>query len=100
MAQLAQQIWRRIFTDWNLKLKCQNPNVKGMSKPKNEIFDNETLNLIWHLPACRRQELCHLKFRIQRAVAETRRLPFDRLRASGGVSKSFDFSVHAELVEA
>jgi hypothetical protein len=27
-------------------------------------------------------------------------LPFDRLRASGGVSKSFDFSVHAELVEA
>jgi hypothetical protein len=27
-------------------------------------------------------------------------LPFDRLRASGGVLKSFDFSVHAELVEA
>jgi hypothetical protein len=26
-------------------------------------------------------------------------LPFDRLRASGGVLKSFDFSVHAELVE-
>jgi hypothetical protein len=36
----------------------------------------------------------------QRAVAQTHRLPFDRLRASGGVLKSFDFSVHAELVEA
>ncbi len=33
-------------------------------------------------------------------VAQTHRLPFDRLRASGGVLKSFDFPVHAELVEA
>jgi hypothetical protein len=32
--------------------------------------------------------------------AQTHRLPFDRLRASGGVLKAFDFSVHAELVEA
>jgi hypothetical protein len=35
-----------------------------------------------------------------RAVAQTHRLPFDRLRANGGVLKSCDFSVHAELVEA
>jgi len=35
-----------------------------------------------------------------RAVAQTRRLPFDRLRANGGVLKSFEFPVHAELVEA
>jgi hypothetical protein len=34
------------------------------------------------------------------AVAQTHRLPFDRLRASGGVLKSPDFPVHAELVEA
>ena len=34
------------------------------------------------------------------AVAQTHRLPFDRLRASGGVLKSLDFPVHAELVEA
>jgi len=27
-------------------------------------------------------------------------LPFDRLRANGGVLKSFEFPVHAELVEA
>jgi hypothetical protein len=36
----------------------------------------------------------------KRAVAQTDRLPFDRLRANGGVLKSFDFFVHAELVEA
>ena len=36
----------------------------------------------------------------KRAVAQTHRLPFDRPRASGGVLKSFDFSVHAELVES
>jgi len=36
----------------------------------------------------------------ERAVAETHRLPFDRLRPNGGVLKSYDFSVHAELVEA
>jgi len=36
----------------------------------------------------------------QRVVAQTDRLPFDRLRANGGVLKSFDFPVHAELVEA
>jgi hypothetical protein len=40
------------------------------------------------------------KVKDKRAVAQTHRLPFDRLRASGGVLKSFDFSVHAELVEA
>jgi hypothetical protein len=35
-----------------------------------------------------------------RAVAQTHRLPFDRLRVNGGVLKSFDFSAHAKLVEA
>jgi len=35
-----------------------------------------------------------------RAVAQTNRLPFDRLRANGDLLKSCDFSVHAELVEA
>jgi len=35
-----------------------------------------------------------------RAVAQTNRLPFDRLRANGVMLKSCDFSVHAELVEA
>jgi len=35
-----------------------------------------------------------------RAVAQTHRLAFDRLRPNGGVLKSYDFSVHAELVEA
>jgi len=35
-----------------------------------------------------------------RAVAQTNRLPFDRLRANGDMLKSFDFSAHAELVEA
>jgi hypothetical protein len=39
-------------------------------------------------------------FAFQRAVAQTHRLLFDRLRASGGVLKSFDFLVRAELVEA
>ncbi len=39
-------------------------------------------------------------FKDKRAVAETHRLPFDRLRPNGGVLKSYDFSVHAELVEA
>ena len=34
----------------------------------------------------------------QRVVAQTDRLPFDRLRANGGVLKSFDFPVHAELI--
>jgi len=34
------------------------------------------------------------------AVAQTHRLPFDRLRAKGGALKSCDFSVRAELVEA
>jgi hypothetical protein len=33
-------------------------------------------------------------------VAQTHRLPSDRLRANGGVLKLYDFSVHAELVEA
>jgi hypothetical protein len=36
----------------------------------------------------------------QRAVTQTHRLPFDGLRANGGMLKSCDFSVHAELVEA
>jgi len=36
----------------------------------------------------------------ERAVAQTNRLPFDRLRANGVMLKSCDFSVHAELVEA
>jgi hypothetical protein len=36
----------------------------------------------------------------QEVVAQTRRLPFDRLRVNGGVLNSHDFSVHAELVEA
>jgi hypothetical protein len=44
--------------------------------------------------------LLQIDFRYLQAVAQTQRLPFDRLRASGGVLKSFDFSVHAELVEA
>jgi len=35
-----------------------------------------------------------------RAVTQTHRLPFDRFRANGGVLKSCDSSVHAELVEA
>jgi len=35
-----------------------------------------------------------------RAVAQTHRLPFDRLRANRGVLRSCDLSVHAELVEA
>ncbi len=35
-----------------------------------------------------------------RAVAQTSRLPFDRLRANGDMLKSCDFSAHAELVEA
>jgi hypothetical protein len=34
------------------------------------------------------------------AVAQTNRLPFDRLRANGDIFKSCDFSAHAELVEA
>ncbi|MCJ7785840.1 MAG: hypothetical protein MUP41_18060, partial [Desulfobacterales bacterium] len=34
-----------------------------------------------------------------RAVAQTHRLPFDRLRANGDTLKSCDFSGHAELVE-
>src|SRR4030042_2878009 len=36
----------------------------------------------------------------QGPVAQTHRLPFDRLGAKGGVLKSCDFSVCAELVEA
>lgn len=36
----------------------------------------------------------------KRAVAQTNRLPFDTFRANGGVLKPYDFSVHAELVEA
>jgi hypothetical protein len=36
----------------------------------------------------------------ERAVAQIRLLPFDRLRANGGKLKPFCFSVHAELVEA
>jgi hypothetical protein len=36
----------------------------------------------------------------QRAVAQTNRLPFDRLRANGDMLKPFEFSAHAELVEA
>jgi hypothetical protein len=36
----------------------------------------------------------------QRAVAQTNRLPFDRLRPNGGVLKSQDVSIRAELVEA
>ena len=35
-----------------------------------------------------------------RAVAQTNRLPFDRLRANDDMLKSCDFSAHAELVEA
>jgi len=38
--------------------------------------------------------------RSTRPVAQTNRLPSDRLRANGGVLKSYAFSVHAELVEA
>jgi len=34
------------------------------------------------------------------AVAQTNRLPFDRLRAIGDILKTCDFSAHAELVEA
>ena len=34
------------------------------------------------------------------AVAQTNRLPFDRLRANGDRLKLCDFSAHAELVEA
>jgi len=40
------------------------------------------------------------KVKNKRAVAQTHRLPFDRLRAKGGALKSCDFSVRAELVEA
>ena len=48
------------------------------------------------------QDQANLSVRVGsiRAVAQHHRLPFDRLRASGGVLKSFDFSVRAELVEA
>ena len=35
-----------------------------------------------------------------RPVAQTNHLPFDRLRANGGMLKPFNFSAHAELVEA
>ena len=38
--------------------------------------------------------------RSKRAVAQTNRLPFDRLRANDDMLKSCDFSAHAELVEA
>ncbi|MDI7260126.1 MAG: hypothetical protein QME90_09415 [Thermodesulfobacteriota bacterium] len=31
-----------------------------------------------------------------RVVAQTSRLPFDRLRVSGDILKPFEFSVHAE----
>jgi len=34
------------------------------------------------------------------AVAQTNRLPFDRLRANEDMLKLFGFSAHAELVEA
>jgi len=37
---------------------------------------------------------------IKRAVAQTNRLPFDKLRANGDMLKSCDFSAHTELVEA
>ncbi len=48
------------------------------------------------------QDQASLSVRVRsiRAIAQIHRLPFDRLRASGGVLKSFDISVHAELVEA
>jgi len=36
----------------------------------------------------------------ERAVAQSHRLSFDRLRANGGALESCNLSVHAELVEA
>jgi antitoxin component of RelBE/YafQ-DinJ toxin-antitoxin module len=35
-----------------------------------------------------------------RAVAQTNRLPFDRFRANGDMLKAFEFSAHAEFIEA
>ena len=41
-----------------------------------------------------------MRVRPCRGVAQTNRLPFDRLRANGDMVKSCDFSAHAEFVEA
>jgi hypothetical protein len=47
-----------------------------------------------------KQSLPKLGVKAKGAVAQTNRLPFDRLRANGDRLKSCDFSAHAELVEA
>jgi hypothetical protein len=44
--------------------------------------------------------LAKSKVKNKQAVAQTNHLPFDRLRASGDMLKSCNFSGHAELVEA
>jgi hypothetical protein len=74
------------------------PNPEGQAGPAEKDLGRRRLRIDSRRSKTNKNRT--LGVRSTRAVAQTRRLPFDRLRANGGVLKSFEFPVHAELVEA